>query len=211
MDVVVANSKNVQRRIKKYLDLDSVVIYPPCETEKFKWLGQGDYYLSMARLDPLKRVDMIVEAFQQMPDKKLIVVSEGPDFAKIQKMAHGYGNIQILGKVNEDKLLELVGNCIATIYIPKDEDFGMCPVESMAAGKPVIGVAEGGLLETLIEGETGILIDSKIDAEKIKDSFKIISRPTALSMKADCINKANFYKNKNFRMKIENFLKKNKL
>ena len=70
MDVIIANSVNIQKRIKQFLHKDSTVIYPPADTQNFHWLGQEDYYFSFARLDPLKRVDVIVKAFTQMPDKR---------------------------------------------------------------------------------------------------------------------------------------------
>lgn len=154
MDVIVANSQTVRKRLKDYLGLEAEVIYPPCDTGRFCWLGQSDFYLSTARLDPLKRVDLVVEAFLRMPEKRLVVVSGGSEADKIRKQAAGAVNIRVLGWVDENRLRELMGTCIATIYIPRDEDFGMSPVESMAAGKPVIGVQEGGLLETVGDENT---------------------------------------------------------
>ena len=120
MDTIVANSKNVQARINKYLGHDSVVVHPPCDTESFTWLGQEDYYLSIARLDPLKRVKLVAEAFRDMPDRKLIVVSGGPELEHIKEIAKYTHNITVLGWVHEQELRELLGRCIATIYIPKD-------------------------------------------------------------------------------------------
>ncbi|MFK5893504.1 MAG: glycosyltransferase family 4 protein, partial [Pseudomonadota bacterium] len=79
MDQILVNSKHVQQRVKNYLNKDSKIVYPPCDTKRFCWQDQGDYYLSTARLDGLKRVDVIVKAFIQMPDKKLIVCSGGPE------------------------------------------------------------------------------------------------------------------------------------
>ena len=144
LNVIVTNSKNTQARIKEYLGLDSIVVYPPCDTLPFKNLGYGEYFFSWARLYPIKRVDKIVEAFAGMPDKKLIVASGGPELEKITKMAEGHANITVLGWINDAQLLEYLGKCLATIYIPVREDFGMSAVESMQAGKPVIGVAERG-------------------------------------------------------------------
>gem|GEM_PF-627248 len=152
MDIIVTISETVKKRFRRFLRYDSLVIYPPCETERFRWIDQGDYYLSTARVDPLKRVDLIVKAFKEMPDKRLVVVSGGADMPKIRKIAEGAPNIEVLGWIGEEHLCNLIGRCIATIYIPMDEDFGISPVESMAAGKPVIGVQEGGLLETVGEG-----------------------------------------------------------
>ena len=198
MDLVIANSQNVRKRIKKYLGLESIVIYPPCDTEKFKFLGQRDYYLSTARVDPLKRVDLIVKAFLKMPDKNLIVISGGSDLPKIQKMAKGAKNIKILGWVTEEKLRELIGNCIATIYIPRDEDFGISPVESMAAGKPVIGVKEGGLLETIVDGETGILIPSEPDEKDIIKAVQTLTPKLALSLRKACEQRAKLFDTQHF-------------
>lgn len=152
MDIIVSNSETVKERIRRFLGQDSQVIHPPCETDRFQFLDQQGFFLSTARLDPLKRVDLIVEAFLKMPKKNLVVVSGGSEIHKIKEAAERAQNIQVLGWVDEEKLQDLTGKCIATIYIPRDEDFGISPVESMAAGKPVIGVQEGGLLETVGEG-----------------------------------------------------------
>ena len=194
MDVVVTNSVNVQKRIKHYLDVDSIVVHPPCDTKRFKWLGQGDYYLSMARLDPLKRVDLIVRAFVQMPDKKLVVCSGGSEFATLRKIAAGADNIVFSGWCSDNELTDLVGNAIATIYIPQDEDFGMSPVESMAAGKPVIGVAEGGLLETIKPFETGLLLPAELGVELLCDAVNKMTRSYALAMRESCERQALLFR-----------------
>ena len=161
MDIVIANSFNVQTRIRKYLKKDSIIINPPIETDKFKWLNQNDYYLSFARVDKLKRVADIVRAFQKMPDKKLKVVSGGDDFENVKSLAKDFDNIEIFGWVNDSRLVEFIGNSIASIYIPINEDFGMTPLESMSAGKPCIGVNQGGLKETIINKKKVILIPAE--------------------------------------------------
>ena len=139
------------------MKLESIVIYPPCDTEKFSWIGQGNYYLSTARLMPYKRIDLIIKAFTKLPEIRLVIASTGPDESHLKQLAQGLKNIKFVGDISDQELKKLLGNAIATIYIPKDEDFGMSPVESMAAGKPVIGYGEGGLLETIINGEAGWL------------------------------------------------------
>lgn len=192
MDVVVANSENVRRRIKKYIGIDAKVVNPPIDLDKFKWIGQGDYYLSTARLEPAKRVDLIVQAFINMPDKKLVVASGGSEYGRLVEMAKGCDNIEFLGWASDDQIYEAVGNCIATIYIPVDEDFGMSPVESMSAGKPVIGVAEGGLLETVVCGETGILLDLPTP-EGISGVVRNIHRNEWLKMRESCEQRAKNY------------------
>ena len=156
MDIILTISETVRARTMRYLGNDSSVVYPPCETERFQWIEQGDYFLSTARVDPLKRVDLIARAFKEMPDKRLVVVSGGADMGNIKRMTEKAENINVLGWVDDEKLCDFMGRCIATIYIPRDEDFGISPVESMAAGKPVIGVQEGGLLETVGGRRSGV-------------------------------------------------------
>lgn len=195
MDVIIANSVNIQKRIKTYLHKDAVVVHPPCDIEKFPWMGQGDYFLSFARLDPLKRVDRIVKAFIKMPGKRLVIASSGPELEKLKALARGSKNISFAGSVADDELRQLVGQALATVYIPKDEDFGISAVESMAAGKPVLGVAGGGLLETVIHGETGILIEEDPTPENIIQAVQELDAGRALAMRHACEKQAaNFSK-----------------
>ena len=201
MDTIVANSKNIQSRIKKYLQRDSIVIYPPCDIDKFSWIGQEGHYLSFARLDPLKRVDTIIKAFLQLPDHRLIIASSGPELPRLKKLADGKDNIIFTGAVDDNQLQKLLGNAIATVYIPKDEDFGMSPVESMAAGKPVIGVAEGGLLETIVHGETGHLVAANPTPEQLIAAIRTITPKRALAMREACENRVQYFN-------IEQFLRK---
>jgi glycosyltransferase involved in cell wall biosynthesis len=186
MQVIVANSETVRGRLKHYLGRDCFVVNPPCDTAAFNWRGQDGYYLSMARLDPLKRVDLVVRAFREMLDRRLIVASGGPELENIRRLAAGAANIRILGWVSEAQLGELLGRAIATVYVPRDEDFGMSPVESMAAGKPVIGVAEGGVRETVLPGETGILVRSNPDVADITAAVEELTPDRALAMRKAC-------------------------
>ena len=186
MDRVIANSVNVQERVRTYLGKESEVVYPPVDTERFRWVESGDYYLSTARLDALKRVDTIIRAFKLLPAQRLVVTSGGGELERLRELARGTTNIEITGWVSEARLRELVGGARATIYIPRDEDFGMSPVESMAAGKPVIGVASGGLLETVVEGETGLLIDPDPHPEQLCDAVDRMDANTAADMRASC-------------------------
>jgi len=198
MDTIIANSENVRHRLRRYLGYDAVVVYPPCETAHFRWQGQGDFYLSTARLDPLKRVDLIVRAFIKMPDKKLVITSGGPESDRLKRLARSATNITFTGWSGEETLRRLIGNTIATIYIPKEEDFGMSPVESMAAGKPVVGVAEGGLLESVLDGETGVLLRPDPREEDIIDAIRSMDRTTALRMRESCEERAQQFDAKVF-------------
>lgn len=198
LDVIVTNSKNTQARIKEYLGLESVVVYPPCDTLPFKNLGYGDYFFSWARLYPIKRVDKIVEAFIGMPDKKLIIASAGPDLEKIKKMAEEHTNITILGWINDAQLVDYLGKCLATIYIPIREDFGMSAVESMQAGKPVIGVAEGGLLEIIENNKNGILLKPDFNINDLQTAIKQMNTEFVQAMEKSCYETAKKFSEQTF-------------
>ncbi len=197
MDSLIANSQNVHRRLLDYLGVSSTVIYPPVNIAHYKWLNAGDYYLSTARLEPYKRVDLIVKAFVDMPDKQLVITSGGSDLSRLEQIANNAANIHFTGWVNDQQLANLVGNAIATIYLPINEDFGISPVESMAAGKPVIGVAEGGLLETVIDQQTGILI-SAVDHLRIIEAVSGLSSKQAHTMRHDCEQQAQQFSKDRF-------------
>lgn len=198
MDKIVTNSENVQSRIQKYLGKTASVVYPPCDTQHFIWQGQGDYYLSTARLDPLKRVESIVRAFLNLPDKKLIVASGGAQWSYLKKLAENAPNIQFTGWLSESALHNLVGNALAVIYVAKEEDFGMSPVEAMAAGKPVIGVAEGGLLETILPEQTGILLPPDFTPQQLAAAVQSLTASRALAMREACVLQAQGFNTERF-------------
>jgi len=198
MDRVLTNSEYVKARIKKYLNKEAIVVYPPCDTAAYKWLGQQDYYLSTARLDPLKRVDLIVEAFIKMPDKELIVASGGSELQTLQERAKNSPNITFTGWIEETKLQQLIGNALATIYIPRQEDFGLSPIESMAAGKPVIGVSEGGIKETVIDGVTGILLPENPQLDELVNAVTQLDRARVLAMRSACEKRAEEFNQQTF-------------
>ena len=210
VDLIIVNSKNVQRRVKKFLNRDSVVIYPPCAVEKFNWVENGDFYLSTSRLEPYKRVDKIVKAFVAMPDKKLIVASGGSELERLKAIAEGAANITFTGWCSHTELSRLVGSCIATIYLPKDEDFGMSPVESMAAGKPVIGVKEGGVQETVLHGATGILCPENPSVDDIRSAVENLPPIKALDMKDACLSRAQQFSPDTFFKKMALLIDANK-
>jgi len=158
VNVFVANSEEVRKRIKKYYRRDSIVIYPPVETSKFKVRSHpDDYFLTGGRLVPYKRFDLTIQTFNRL-GMKLKVFGEGPLFKKLKKMAGP--TIEFLGKIDEATKIELFEKCLAFIN-PQVEDFGITTVEAMAAGRPVIAYNKGGSLETVIEGKTGHLFDEQ--------------------------------------------------
>lgn len=206
MDVIVANSNTVRERIFRYLGRDATVVYPPVDLSAFTWQGQGGYYLSTARLSSLKRVDLIVKAFRRLPDKHLVVASSGEELAALKAIAQGAPNITFLGWVSEERLRQLVGEAIATIYVPVDEDFGMSPIESMAAGKPVIGVAEGGLRETIVPGETGVLLSPRFSIEDLANEIEALTPERALAMRDACVSRAAVFSKERFLNELQEVL-----
>lgn len=207
IDLIIANSKNIQARIKKYLNRDSIVVYPPIDTEKFKWLGQGDYYLSYSRVDLVKRVTEIAEAFKKMPDKKLIIASTGTEVDRLKEIIKDAPNIQYVGRIPDPELRKLVGNCIANVYIPQDEDFGMTPLEGMAAGKPCLGVAEGGLVESITHKQDGYLISANPSIDDIIKGVEYLTPERCLEMKEDCIKKADQFREDVFVERIKEIIR----
>lgn len=201
-DLVVSNSHNIQRRLRDFVGVDSEIVHPPVHTGALRWDGPGDYYLSTARLDPLKRVDRIIDAFLQMPDKRLVVVSGGSEEARLRKRAVHAPNIEFEGWVSDARLHRLLGRCIATLYTPIDEDFGISPIESMAAGKPVIGVREGGLQETVLDGATGWLLEPKLDVRDIMTAVQACTSERAGAMRAACERRANQFNDRIFEAKV---------
>jgi glycosyltransferase involved in cell wall biosynthesis len=158
VDVFIANSKTVQDRIKKYYNRDSTVIYPPVNTEEFVISNAPKTsFLIGGRLVSYKRYDLVIEAFNRLA-LPLIIFGTGPEEAKLRAMAKS--NIQFVGRVSDDERARLFANAIAFIH-PQEEDFGLTPVESMAAGRPVIAYRKGGATESVIDGVTGIFFNEQ--------------------------------------------------
>ncbi len=186
MDVVMTNSEHVRQRLRRHPGVDARVIYPPVDLERFRFLGQQGYYLSVARLEPNKRVERIVRAFLGMPDQELVVASGGSELERLRALAGGAPNIRFLGWVDDARLAELVGGAVAVLYVPRDEDFGISAVEAMAAGKPVIGVREGGLAESVVDGETGVLLEADPTADAIAAAVARMTPEAAAAMRPAC-------------------------
>ncbi|MGZ7167645.1 MAG: glycosyltransferase [Halobacteriota archaeon] len=178
VDRIVTNSENVRRRIKKYYRRESTVIYPPVATARYYTKEYGDFWLSVNRLYPEKRVDLQVEAFKSLEDENLVIA--GGFSTRDKSLLHYHkrfadlpSNVKIIGRIKEKGLLELYARCKGVVYTPIDEDFGLVPVEAQASGKAVVGVNEGGLRETVRNGETGLLVPPT--AESIRTAVQSIS------------------------------------
>ncbi len=164
----IANSKNVQERIKRIYNRESEVIYPPVETSRFKISkNEGEYFLIVSALVPYKRIDIAVDAFNEIGER-LVIVGVGSELEKLKKMANT--NIEFHGWASDEKLTDYYANCKALIF-PGEEDFGIVPLEAMASGKPVIAYGKGGALETVIgdgENKTGIFFQEQTKASLIE-------------------------------------------
>ncbi|MCI8717711.1 MAG: glycosyltransferase [Lachnospiraceae bacterium] len=173
VDVYVANSVNVAKRIKKHYRRDAYVIHPPVRGNIFQISNEnGDFYLCVSRLQEYKRVDIAVEACTKL-NVPLVVIGDGPEQQKLKKMAGSC--VKFLGRVSDDVIREHYGKCKAFLF-PGEEDYGITPLEAQASGRPVIAYGKGGVLETVIDGETGVFfkeqtVESMIEA--IKKAEKI--------------------------------------
>jgi glycosyltransferase involved in cell wall biosynthesis len=156
VDAFIANSRFIKKRIHKCYRREAEVINPPVKLTQFTMeTSKQDFYLTASRMVPYKRIDLVVEAFTKMPDKKLKVIGEGPEFDKIQKIAEGHHNIEILGFQSNAVLIDNMQQAKAFVFAA-EEDFGIIPVEAQACGTPVIAYGKGGSLETVADGVSGL-------------------------------------------------------
>ena len=165
----IANSNHIAEKIKRIYNRDSTVIYPPVDVDKFEVSEKKeDYYLIASRFVPYKKVDLVVEAFNQMPDKKLLVIGSGPEKEKIKNIAGP--NIEFLPHQPSAQLNEYLKKAKAFVFAA-EEDFGITVVEAMACGTPVIALNKGGTAESVINGKTGILFNEQ-NPDSIKNAVK---------------------------------------
>lgn len=167
-DVLLANSKFVQGQIKQYYHRDSIVVYPLVDTERFGAIDSPtqDYYLAFGRQTVFKRLDLIIEAFNEL-GLQLKIAGTGPEHLNLKKNCKN--NIELLGYVSDSELAHLVAGAKACVFA-NEEDFGITWVESMAAGVPAICYGSGGALETVIDGQTGILFNAQT-VESLKSAI----------------------------------------
>lgn len=167
VDYFIANSTEVQKRIKKHYKRDSVVINPPVRCNMFNISEtDGDYYLVLSRLVGYKRFDLAVQACSEL-GKKLVVIGEGPEKEKLEKLANE--NITFLGRQPDDVVKKYMSECKALLF-PGEEDFGIVPVEAQSCGRPVIAYGKGGVLDSVIDGKTGIFFKEQT-VESLKEAI----------------------------------------
>jgi glycosyltransferase involved in cell wall biosynthesis len=208
VDHFAAISHYIAKRIKKVYGRDATVIYPPVDVEEIPFSSsKEDFYLVVSRMVPYKRIDLIVQAFSELPDKRLVVVGDGPEMKKVKSLAKK--NVEILGWQPDEKIRELMSKAKGFLFAA-EEDFGIVVVEAQAAGTPVIAFGKGAVLETVIPGQTGLFyphqdVASLVDA--IEKFEKMKFEPDQIRDHAQKFNRQRFIQEfKHFvETKIEDF------
>jgi len=206
VDVFIAISKVIQDRIRSIYGRESVIIYPPVDTQLFKPSDEeGNYFLIVSRLLSYKRIEVAVEAFNAS-GHKLRIVGEGPEEGRLRKMAKS--NIEFLGRVSSDaEVSRLYAGCRALIFTG-EEDLGLAPLEAAACGRPTLAYAGGGALETVIDNKTGVLFKEQ-NADSLWEAIK---RFEGLKFDKRILRKhAQQFDLEVFKLKIRSFLHENKI
>lgn len=213
VDAMIANSRFIARRIYKLYRREADVIYPPVNISGFSLhTEKEDFYVTASRMVPYKKVGLIVDAFATMPDKKLMVIGDGPDFAAIR--ARCPANVQLLGYQSFEVLRDHMQRGKAFVFAA-EEDFGIAPVEAQACGTPVIAYGKGGALETVIglstehgiqrEKPTGVFFPSQtVDA--IRSAILRFEAESALITPQACRNNALRFSEERFRQEYMHYV-----
>ncbi|MBI2420596.1 MAG: glycosyltransferase [Candidatus Levybacteria bacterium] len=213
VDDYIANSEETRRRMQKFYRRDAAVIYPPVEIKNHESRimnqGKGEYYLTGGRIARAKHTDLILEAFAK---NGLPLKIFGKGFAgfeeELRKKFGKYKNIEFLGEVGDEEKDELMKGAKAFVFASEDEDFGIVPVEAMMAGTPVIAHRSGGVLETVIEGETGLFFD-EFSVESLNNAikkFETLRRAQGMFDSAKIKQHAQKFSKERFEREIKEFV-----
>lgn len=207
VDHFIAISEFIRRRIRKAYGRDSAVIYPPVAIDRFNPGGtKEEFYVTASRMVPYKRIPMIVEAFAGMPDKRLVVIGDGPDMEAAKKAAGP--NVEILGRQSDAVLLDHLQRAKAFIFAA-EEDFGIAPLEAQACGTPVIAYGKGATLETILgndgDGQTGLFFPEQT-AEALRAAVAHFEVRAPFIRVEDCRKNAERFSTERFREEITSFV-----
>lgn len=204
VDIFVSNSNFIGRRIEKCYRRTALTVYPPVDVSKFDGPPQAreSFYICASRLVPYKKVDVVVDAFRSMPDKKLVVIGGGPDFSALSKSAPS--TVSFVGRVDDKTLVDLFKRARGFVFAA-EEDFGIFPVEAQAAGTPVIAYKRGGAAETVLDIEsssrpTGILFEQQ-SAESIVRAVTMFE-DQSYNFDPQCRDNAHRFSKKVFRRRF---------
>lgn len=209
VDHFIANSEFIAKRIWKVYRRDADVVHPPVDVQGFQLRrDKEDFYLTASRMVPYKKMDLIVEAFSKMSDKKLIVIGEGPDVNKIKSKAGP--NVTLLGYQSFEVLRDHMQRAKAFVFAA-EEDFGITPVEAQACGTPVIAYGKGGSLETVRDlnnvSPTGVLFSEQTVDSIIQAIYRFESQYGKISPQSCRANAMQFSK-ENFQVKFIQLVEK---
>jgi glycosyltransferase involved in cell wall biosynthesis len=201
VDHIVANSKYIAKRINKVYRREATVIYPPVDIANFSLEhNKEEYYLTASRMVPYKKIDLIVEAFSKMAEKKLLVIGDGPEMEKVKKKAGV--NIELLGHVSYQEMISYMQKAKAFVFAA-EEDFGIVPVEAQACGTPVLAFGKGGALETVEEGVSGSFFYEQTVASIVDG----VERMNNFEFKSDLVrNNAEKFAKDRFELEFKEFV-----
>ena len=164
-DLILANSTTVEKRIKKYWRQPSKLLFPPVRTHLFEATAEHQgFFLIVSALSPFKNIELAIKVFSKLPKHRLVIIGDGVQRKYLEHLARNSGNIDLLGRKSDAVVREYLHHCRALLF-PGVDDFGIVPVEAMAAGKPVIALNKGGATETIINKKTGIFFDRATEVE----------------------------------------------
>ncbi|WP_088279088.1 glycosyltransferase [Ideonella sp. A 288] len=198
VDAFAANSRFIAQRVHKAYRRSATVIHPPVATDRFTvGSGRDRYFLAASRMVPYKRMPLIVQAFADMPQHRLVVVGDGPDLPRVRALAAGHANIEVRGHVDDAALVQAMQQARAFVFAA-EEDFGIAPVEAMACGTPVIAFGRGGSLDTVVDGVTGLFFHEQT-AAALADAVARFDAASGAINPADCRRQAERFSEVAFR------------
>ena len=203
VDHFIANSRYVAKRIKKIYGRDSQVIYPSVDTESF-YISRNkqNYFITYSRLVPYKKIDVIAEAFSKMPDKKLIILGDGPEMIKIK--SYSTKNIEILGYRSDEDVRRLLAEAKAMVFAA-EEDFGMVMAESLASGTPVIAFDKGGSTEIIEDMKSGLFFNHQ-NANSLIEAILLFEKNESLFDPIHIQKSAQRFSKERFKIEYKNFV-----
>ena len=206
VDYYISNSDYVGQRIRKTYRRKATTIHPNIDISNFELCNdKQEYYLASSRLVAYKKIDTIIEAFNQMPDKKLVVIGCGPNLEAYRKLAKD--NVTVMGYQPFDVLKDKMQHAKAFVFAA-DEDFGMIPIEAQSCGTPVIAYGHGGSLETVNGGKTGLFFNEQTPEAIVEAVNKFESMGSQPFAPADCRQWAEGFSEERFKREIKEFVEK---
>lgn len=204
VDYYISNSDYVGQRIRKTYRRKATTIHPNIDISNFELCNdKQEYYLASSRLVAYKKIDTIIEAFNQMPDKKLVVIGGGPNLEAYRKLAKD--NVTVMGYQPFDVLKDKMQHAKAFVFAA-DEDFGMIPIEAQSCGTPVIAYGHGGSLETVNGGKTGLFFNDQTPEAIVEAVNKFESMGSQPFAPADCRQWAEGFSEERFKKEIKEFV-----